>query len=121
MQITWWFSPWLLAEVHRPIKQADAVMLIYPLNWNYSYDIMKNDLELYESLTDTSTSALTWSWFTIGWKWVNEPAKARSYFLKSYKDYLIQPFKVTNLYSFYSDYSYLKPLLFVPSKAVILD
>lgn len=81
-------------EVDRPIKQADAVMLLYPLNWNYSYDIMKNDLELYETLTDTSTPALTWSWFTIGWKWVNEATKARSYFLKSYKDYLIQPFKI---------------------------
>jgi len=37
---------------------------------------------------------MTWSWFTIGWKWVGEDSKMRSYFLKSYQDYIIQPFKV---------------------------
>jgi len=73
-------------------------MLNYPLNWNYSVDIMKNDLEFYEVLMSDRTPAMTWSWFTIGWKWVNEDSKMRSYFLKSYQDYIIQPFKVT-LYS----------------------
>jgi len=87
-----------LAETDQPIKQADTIMLNYPLNWNYSVDIMKNDLEFYEVLMSDRTPAMTWSWFTIGWKWVNEDSKMRSYFLKSYQDYIIQPFKVT-LYS----------------------
>lgn len=72
-------------------------MLIYPLNWNYSYDIMKNDLDLYEPLNEEETPALTWSWYTIGWKWVKEATKMRSYFLKSYQTYLVQPFKVYSL------------------------
>lgn len=69
-------------------------MLNYPLNWNYSADIMKNDLMFYENLISDRTPAMTWSWFTIGWKWVNEVGKMRSYFLKSYQDYVVQPFKV---------------------------
>jgi protein-glucosylgalactosylhydroxylysine glucosidase len=81
-----------------PIKQADAIMLNYPLNWNYSVDIMKNDLMFYETLISDRTPAMTWSWFTIGWKWVNENSKMRSYFLKSYQDYIVQPFKVIILH-----------------------
>lgn len=78
----------------RPIKQADTIMLTYPLNWNVSIDIQKNDLEMYETLTNDGSPALTWSWFTIGWKWVNDKNRMNSYFLKSYQDYLIQPFKI---------------------------
>lgn len=59
-----------------------------------SDDIKKNDLDLYESLTSQSSPAMTWSWFTIGFKAVNEVNKMNSYFLKSYQDYLISPFKV---------------------------
>jgi len=84
-----------LAETDGPIKQADTIMLNYPLNWNYSVDIMKNDLDFYELLMSDRTPAMTWSWFTIGWKWVGEDSKMRSYFLKSYQDYIVQPFKVT--------------------------
>jgi len=84
-------------EKDGPIKQADTIMLNYPLNWNYSVDIMKNDLEFYELLTSERTPAMTWSWFTIGWKWVGEESKMKSYFIKSYQDYIIEPFKVTVL------------------------
>jgi len=74
-------------------------MLNYPLNWNYSVDIMKNDLELYELLMTERTPAMTWSWFTIGFKWVGEHSKTTSYFLKSYQDYIIQPFQVTTYFT----------------------
>lgn len=85
----------ILAATDSPIKQADTIMLTYPLNWNVSGDIMKNDLEMYETVTNDRSPAMTWSWFTIGWKWVNDKNKMNSYFLKSYQDYLIQPFKVS--------------------------
>ena len=76
------------------VRQADTMLLTYPLNWNMSADIMKNDLLFYEQLTDTKTPGLTWSFFTVGFKWVGEEARMQNYFLKSYQDYLIQPFKV---------------------------
>jgi trehalose/maltose hydrolase-like predicted phosphorylase len=85
---------WSAAATGQPIKQADTIMLGYPLNWNVSYDIRKHDLEVYETLTSKYTPAMTWSWFTIGFKFVNELNKMNSYFLKSYQDYTVQPFKI---------------------------
>lgn len=76
------------------VRQADTIMLTYPLNWNMSADIMKNDLLFYEQITDTKTPGLTWSFFTVGFKWVGEDVRMQNYFLKSYQEYLIQPFKV---------------------------
>ena len=87
----------VLSEKNNTVKQADTIMLTYPLNWNMSREIMLNDLEYYELLTTPRTPAMTWSFFTVGWKWVNDNAKASAYFFKSYKDYLIQPFKVGGL------------------------
>ena len=75
-------------------KQADTILLTYPLNWNMSTDIMKNDLEFYETVTHDNSPAMTWSFFTVGFKWVNDPTKVDSYFRKSYQNYIISPFKV---------------------------
>lgn len=82
------------------IKQADVNLLGYPLNWNYSVDIQRNDLYYYESKYDTKTPAMTYSFTTIGWREINEAAKTLQYFRKSYQDYVIQPFKVKNLFIF---------------------
>jgi len=75
-------------------------MLNYPLNWNYSIDIMKNDLDFYLQMTSDRTPAMTWSWFTIGFKWVNEDSHTRTYFYRSYHDYIVQPFKVIETLSY---------------------
>ena len=83
-----------VSERNNTIKQADTILLTYPLNWNMSRDIMRNDLEYYERLTSERTPAMTWSFFTVGWKWVDDESKMTAYFLKSYQDYVIQPFKV---------------------------
>ena len=76
------------------MKQADTVMLTYPLNWNMSHDIMRNDLDYYALLMDPDPPALTWSWFTVGYKMVKEELKMISYFTQSYQDYMQDPFKV---------------------------
>lgn len=55
---------------------------------------MRNDLYYYEQKFHERTPAMTYSFLTVGWKWVNEPSKAAEYFRKSYQDYIIQPFKV---------------------------
>lgn len=86
-------------DKNNTVKQADTIMLTYPLNWNMSRDIMRNDLEYYELLTTPHTPAMTWSFFTVGWKWVDDEAKTNAYFLKSYQDYIIQPFKVWTEYN----------------------
>ncbi len=77
------------------IKQADAILLTYPLAWNMSVDIMRNDLISYETpVTTARTPAMTHSWFTVGFKWVEEEAKTNEYFIKSYQDYMVMPFRV---------------------------
>ena len=76
------------------IKQADVNLLGYPLNWNYSVDIQRNDLYYYEQKFSERTPAMTYSFLTVGWREINEPAKTLQYFRKSYQDYVIQPFKV---------------------------
>ncbi len=70
-------------------------MLTYPLAWNMSVDIMHNDLDFYETpITTDRTPAMTHSWFTVGYKWVEDEVKMKEYFRKSYEDYMILPFRV---------------------------
>lgn len=43
-----------------PVKQADTVMLGYPLGLPMSPEIRRNDLEAYEPVTDPHGPAMTW-------------------------------------------------------------
>ena len=69
-------------------------MFAWPLHWNVSYDIVRNDILYYEDKIDPDTPAMSWSFLTVGFKWVEEFPKMKSYFEKSYQDYVKQPFKV---------------------------
>lgn len=66
------------------IKQADVVMLGFPLEMNMSRTIRKNDLEYYESRTDSFGPAMTWAMHAIGWLELNEPSRAASMFTRAY-------------------------------------
>ncbi|CAD5114394.1 DgyrCDS3529 [Dimorphilus gyrociliatus] len=103
------------------VSQADTIMLGYPLNWNMSMDIYRNDLEYYETKTDQSTSALTWSFFTVGWKWIEETSKAKSFFLKSYQDFVVQPFKVWTEYGDHSNVQNEGAVNFLPGMGGFLQ
>ena len=85
-------------DVNQNVKQADTILLGWPLNWNMSHEIWRNDLEFYEPLTSHRTPAMTHSFFTVGWKWIGEDNKAGSSFLKSYTDYLKKPFNIWSEY-----------------------
>lgn len=43
-----------------PVKQADTVMLGYPLGLQMPLEVRKNDLEVYEPVTDPNGPAMTW-------------------------------------------------------------
>ena len=47
------------------VKQADVVLLNYPLLWKMPEDVLINDLNLYEDITDEYGPAMTWSIFAI--------------------------------------------------------
>ena len=75
------------------------LLLGYPLNWNMSRDIMKNDLEYHEELIDADTPAMTYGFMSVAWKFAEDFSKMRSTFRASYENYFQQPFKVWKEYS----------------------
>ncbi|XP_036962943.1 protein-glucosylgalactosylhydroxylysine glucosidase isoform X1 [Acanthopagrus latus] len=76
-----------------PVKQADAVMLSYPLDLPMSPEVRRNDLAAYEPVTDPSGPAMTWSMFAIGWMELGEAEKAQSLLQKCFKN-IQAPFQV---------------------------
>ena len=49
----------------RGIKQADVVLLAFPLMWDMPADVRRNDLEIYEDITNPDGPAMTWGIFSI--------------------------------------------------------
>ncbi|XP_069019380.1 protein-glucosylgalactosylhydroxylysine glucosidase isoform X1 [Embiotoca jacksoni] len=76
-----------------PVKQADAVMLGYPLGLPMSLEVRRNDLEAYEPVTDPQGPAMTWGMFAIGWLELGEAEKAQHLLEKCFKN-IQGPFQV---------------------------
>jgi trehalose/maltose hydrolase-like predicted phosphorylase len=49
------------------VKQADAILLGFPIGWPMSAIARANDLNLYASVTDKGGPAMTWGSFAIGY------------------------------------------------------
>ncbi|XP_059058126.1 protein-glucosylgalactosylhydroxylysine glucosidase isoform X1 [Achroia grisella] len=76
------------------IKQADVVLLGFPLQYPMNMSTRVNDLSYYESVTRSSGPAMTWSMHTIGHLRIQDDKKAADMFNKSYQGYVREPFKV---------------------------
>uniref|UniRef100_A0A672GNN8 Protein-glucosylgalactosylhydroxylysine glucosidase n=1 Tax=Salarias fasciatus TaxID=181472 RepID=A0A672GNN8_SALFA len=76
-----------------PVKQADTVMLGYPLGLPMSADVRRNDLEAYEPVTDPDGPAMTWSMFAISWMELGEAEKAQRLLEKCFNN-IQGPFQV---------------------------
>ncbi|OWF37122.1 protein-glucosylgalactosylhydroxylysine glucosidase-like [Mizuhopecten yessoensis] len=74
------------------VKQADVVLLGFPLMVDLSEEIRKNDLEIYEKVTPGGP-AMTWGMFAIGWLELNEIAKAERLFKKQFIN-VVPPFNI---------------------------
>jgi trehalose/maltose hydrolase-like predicted phosphorylase len=66
------------------IKQADVVLLGYPLEMQMSRQIRQNDLKYYESRTDPEGPAMTWAMHAIGWLELGKQDKADPNFQRAY-------------------------------------
>ncbi|XP_029009026.1 protein-glucosylgalactosylhydroxylysine glucosidase [Betta splendens] len=77
----------------QPVKQADTVMLGYPLGLTMSQEVRRNDLQLYEPVTDPNGPAMTWGMFAIGWLELGEAEKAQLLLNKCFKN-IQGPFQV---------------------------
>lgn len=61
------------------IKQADVVLLGYPLQYPMSSEIRENDLNYYSSVTSRNGPAMTWSVTSIGYNEILHQRKMEFY------------------------------------------
>ncbi|KAG8437893.1 hypothetical protein GDO86_008551 [Hymenochirus boettgeri] len=80
-------------EKGQKVKQADVVLLGYPIMFSMTSEQRKNDLEIYESLTDPNGPAMTWSMFAVGWMELKKIEKAQQQLKKCFTN-ITEPFKV---------------------------
>ncbi|EGD75513.1 hypothetical protein PTSG_06584 [Salpingoeca rosetta] len=68
------------------VKQADVILLGYPLGYNMTAKVRKNDLNFYAIVTDPRGPAMTWSMFAIGFMDIDMLGVADPFFLRSYAE-----------------------------------
>ncbi|XP_074653505.1 protein-glucosylgalactosylhydroxylysine glucosidase-like [Tubulanus polymorphus] len=80
-------------KMNMPIKQADGILLGYPLMYNMTPSIRHNDLTIYEKVIEASGPAMTWSMFAIGWLEIKSRDKAWQVFKRQFMN-IHEPFQV---------------------------
>ncbi|XP_077296187.1 protein-glucosylgalactosylhydroxylysine glucosidase-like [Arctopsyche grandis] len=80
------------------IKQADAVLLGFPLQYTMNRSTRANDLSYYEGVTRESGPAMTWSMHALGHLRIGNSKHAAHLFNMSYQGYVREPFKIWTEY-----------------------
>ena len=75
------------------VKQADVILLGFPLLVNMSNEVRENDLRIYDRVTTIRGPAMTKSMFAIGWLDIGETARADKSFTQGYTN-IQEPFKI---------------------------
>jgi len=75
------------------IKQADVVLLSYPLNLPMSEEVRLHDLEYYAQRTSANGPAMTWSMHAIGYLQFGRKAEAAANFNRSFAN-IKEPFGI---------------------------
>nr|XP_055115697.1 protein-glucosylgalactosylhydroxylysine glucosidase isoform X3 [Symphalangus syndactylus] len=75
------------------VKQADVVLLGYPVPFSLSPDVRRKNLEIYEAVTSPQGPAMTWSMFAVGWMELKDAARAWGLLDRSFAN-MAEPFKV---------------------------
>lgn len=76
------------------IKQADVVLLGYPLEFQMENSTKANNLEIYSRVTRSNGPAMTWAMHTIGHLELGQLQEAEQMFTKSYQQYIRAPYNV---------------------------
>ncbi|XP_036619600.1 protein-glucosylgalactosylhydroxylysine glucosidase isoform X4 [Trichosurus vulpecula] len=80
-------------EPGETVKQADVVLLGYPVPYPLSPDVRRKNLEIYEAVTSSEGPAMSWSMFAVGWMELKEVQKAHAHLRKCFSN-ISEPFKV---------------------------
>ncbi|XP_061465855.1 protein-glucosylgalactosylhydroxylysine glucosidase isoform X2 [Rhineura floridana] len=75
------------------VKQADVVLLGFPVMYPMDPEVRRNDLEMYEPVTDPQGPAMTWSMFAVGWLELKEIGRAQQQLSKCFSN-ISEPFKI---------------------------
>ncbi|KAH0621050.1 hypothetical protein JD844_022060 [Phrynosoma platyrhinos] len=75
------------------VKQADVVLLGFPVMYPMDPEVRRNDLEMYEPVTDPQGPAMTWSMFAVGWLELKETKRAQHQLSKCFSN-ITEPFKI---------------------------
>ena len=75
------------------IKQADVILLGFPLMYNMTKQVRANDLNFYSTVTDLAGPAMTWSMTAVGYIDLQQYDTAESYFEQGYAN-AQEPFQV---------------------------
>lgn len=78
------------------IKQADAILIGYPLMFPMNASTRSNDLSLYSNVTRNDGPAMTYSLTVINYLEIDETNEAQKILARSYQPYLRAPFNVWN-------------------------
>jgi trehalose/maltose hydrolase-like predicted phosphorylase len=81
-------------QIGTEIKQADTVLVGFPLLWKMDAATRLNDLLYYENVTRSTGPAMTWAMHAIGHIEIKNFERAHELFLKSYSIYTREPFLV---------------------------
>lgn len=83
-------------EAGTEIKQADTVLIGYPLMFSMNHSTRVNDLKMYGSATRDSGPAMSFSMYAINYLDIDDEEKANVMLARSYKPHIRQPFNVWN-------------------------
>lgn len=88
------FEGWRPAEAGTAsrVKQADAILLGYPLDVQMANSTRRQDLEIYSNATDPDGPAMTWSMYAIGYGDLGDDTRSDLYFEKGYQEAQTGPF-----------------------------
>lgn len=81
-------------KVGTEIKQADTVLIGYPLMFSMNSSTRINDLKIYGNATRSSGPAMSFSMYSINFLDVGDYMKANEMLERSYKPHIRQPFNV---------------------------
>ncbi|XP_045433664.1 protein-glucosylgalactosylhydroxylysine glucosidase isoform X1 [Pipistrellus kuhlii] len=80
-------------EPGEEVKQADVVLLGYPVPFSLSPQVRRRNLEVYEAVTSPQGPAMTWSMFAVGWMELKDARRAADLLGRSFAN-ITEPFKV---------------------------
>jgi protein-glucosylgalactosylhydroxylysine glucosidase len=81
-------------ELGTEIKQADAVLVGYPLLFPMNLSTRINDLQFYGNATRDSGPAMSTSMYAINYLDVDDETKANAMLISSFKPFIRRPFNV---------------------------